>query len=247
MQSIVTCRFQQFGVSLIELMVGITISMLIVMGALSIYTSTSVGTRNTLNSAKLNIEISGATEIMIEDIRRAGFGGDLFTKNNTDLAVHNNGSCITYSYDQDSDGKLAQSSPYEFFGFRIQNNEVQMRNGGSGDTSSCATDLSRPWEGITDSETIQIDAPAEGRYFTINYQCLRIDTNAVGLDERCLSGNGIFEAAKSAATTAGNKIKLVEVREVTINIPGHIKNDDAMRIEFQETVTVRNHRIVIVP
>lgn len=242
--NIIPLKSRQHGVSLVELMIGLTIGMLIVIGVLSIYTSTSVGSRNTLNSAKLNMEIRGAMDLMAEDIRRAGFGGNTFMAvGTTDLAIYDSGSCIVYSYNDDNDIDGVVSAD-EYFGFRIQNNTIQMRNGGSGDASNCTNG---EWEDITAPDTVQIDAPTGGAHFSISYQCLRSDTNAVGANQPCVSGQAIFDAASTAATAAGSRIGLIEIREVTIDIPAHITADSTMRIALQETVAVRNHRVVIVP
>lgn len=245
----------QQGVSLVELMVGMVIGLLVIIAALSMYASTSRGARDTLGSAKLNMEIRGAMDVMIEDIRRAGFGGNTFMNvGSTDLAVYDSGACIVYSYNADN-SLDAEGNPNltdgDYAGFSVQNNTVFIRNGGDGDASDCATDVE--WEPITDPNNVQIDAPAGNEpFFTIEYACL---DSSLALSannpkaERCLPGTGntIYNAALATATANNSKIGLIETRHVTIRLAGHLTNDATMRISMAQTVLVRNHRAVIVP
>ena len=243
-------HFFQRGLSLVELMIGLVVGLFVIIGATSIYLTTIIGARDTINSAKLNMEIRGAMDAMVEDIRRAGFGGDAFMVVNpstdaTDLTIYNSGNCIVYSYDADADGSLATASPFEYFGFRVQGNTLQMRNGGAGNVSNCTNG---GWEGLTDPNTVQIETPTGGAaYFAISYQCLRTDNNTLGANQRCLTGQTVFDSAATDAAASGDRIGLVEIREVTINLPAHVASDTTMRINLSESVAVRNHRIVTVP
>lgn len=239
----------QHGVSLVELMVGMAIGLLVIVAALSMYASTSRGARDTLGSAKLNMEIRGAMDVMIEDIRRAGFGGNAFMAvGATDLVIYDDGDCIVYSYDANANGILATASPFEYFGFRVQDNTLSMRNGGAGDVSNCTDGA---WEPLTDPANVQIDAPANNNpYFRIDYQCLDSSLPVSANNpktEPCLPGNSIYNAALATVTANNRKIGLIETRHVTIRLSGHLTNDATMRISMAQTVLVRNHRAVIVP
>ena len=236
----------QRGFSLVELMIGLVVGLFVIIVATSIYLTTIIGARDTINSAKLNMEIRGAMDTMAEDIRRAGFGGAVFmSMGGTDLAIYNSGGCIVYSYDSNADGSLATASPFEYFGFRVQNNTLQMRNGGAGNVSNCTNG---DWEALTDPNTVQIETPAGGvPYFAISYNCLRTDNNTLGSGEPCVSGQTVFDAATTAVMVSGDRIGLVEMREVTINLPAHLASDATMRINLSESVAVRNHRVVTVP
>ena len=242
------------GMSLVELMVGLAVGMMVVLAALTMYTTTSIGARNTLDSAKLNIEIRGAMDLMVEDIRRAGYGGADFTDRGdtggpyTDLVIRDydggTDNCILYAYDGDTDGELATTSAYEYYGFRIADNKVSMRNGGSQDLSSCANSPSA-WQPLTDPNIVQID---QDNAFAIEYQCIAVEANTSatgwpeGLGEECKAGETAYEWALTVTPAA-----LLETRQVTIDLGGALTRDSDMRMDLIQDVHVRNHRVVILP
>jgi type II secretory pathway component PulJ len=229
--------------SLVELMVGLAVGLIVILSALAMYTSTSIGARNTLESATLNIAIRGAMDLMVEEIRRAGFGGDPFMVTGiTDLNIQDydggDDNCILYSYDAD----LSDStSATEYFGFRI-NNAVWARYGGSGDLSNCTNGS---WERLTDPSKVQIDSDSG---FAIDYQCIVVEANTSatdwpeGVGEECKSGNAAFVWAEGVTPAA-----LLESRQVTINLSGAMTRDSDMRMDLMQQVHVRNHRVINLP
>lgn len=260
----------QTGLSLVELMVGMVIGLLVIAAALSTSVTTNLGARNSLGSAKLNMELRGAMDTIISDIRRAGYCNveviddfcdtntdsdnvhDFMAIGSTDLVVHDNGSCIIYSYDDSGNGELATSSDYEYFGFKIEDGAIEVRNGGAGDLANCDNGS---WEPITDPENVIIDPPQDGgAYFSIHYSCFNsldnppIGTKQPGDGERCLAGTGnsVYNAAVISAQNDRKNISLIEIRRATINLRGHLANDASMSINLQDSVLVRNHRQVIV-
>lgn len=258
-----TClhRDAQRGLSLVELMVGLTVGILVIFGALSMFAVSARGARDTLSAARLNAEVRTAMDVMVADIRRAGYGGDAFTQTgDTDLAVYDGGTCLVYSYDKYLDGVLSTASPYEYFGFRVDGGEIKVRSG-SDDLSVCdEVGDAREWEGLTESTILQVESLEEGEdYFTIDYQCLpsKPPATAEELDAetcepaseecRCTTGNAVYDAAAAEAASNGSPRVLVETRKVTIRLPVRSATDDEMRIRLSQEVMVRNHRIVTVP
>lgn len=66
-------RYSQCGMTIIELMVGLTVGLIVVGMVVSVYI-TSLGTSSdTLKSSRLNQEMSAIINIMANDIRRAGY------------------------------------------------------------------------------------------------------------------------------------------------------------------------------
>lgn len=66
---------KQRGVTLIELMVGLTVGLLVLAGVLTIYLSTLKTSNATIKSSRLNQEMGAILNIMASDIRRAGYNG----------------------------------------------------------------------------------------------------------------------------------------------------------------------------
>lgn len=238
MSAMIPVRLQK-GLSLVEMMVGLTVGLLILAATLAMYLSASRGGRDTLNAAKLNMELRGAMDVMVEEIRRAGAGGSGATNpfanpGSTDLSVSQNGSCIEFAYDADGNGQLATAEPFEFFGFRVQGGALWMRNGGAGNVGACANGA---WERLTDPAHVTIQRVGNAPYFAITYQCMNTATGNAGTG-RCVAGNAVFDDA-----AGGTMVNLLELREVAINIGGQLVNDPAMRMSLSQRVLVRNHRV----
>ncbi len=66
---------RQAGLSIVELMVGMAVGLVVMGGVISIYISTLKTSSETLQSSRLNQEMSAIMNIMINDIRRAGYWG----------------------------------------------------------------------------------------------------------------------------------------------------------------------------
>lgn len=246
-----TRHSRQQGVSLVELMVGMVVALLVIAAAGAGLITTSRGSRDTLNSSKLNTALRGSMDIMTTDIRRAGSWGMPMAGSpgdnpfmnptaggpRTDINVSADGTCIEYAYDTNGDGEVAAATPFEYAGFRIQNNAIQMRTGGGDEVNDCADGT---WESMTDSTVVTVQQVDAGTpYFALAYQCLNTATN-VSEAQSCTAGNTVFDAA-----AAGAAVDLLETRVVTINVAGQIANDAAMRMQLSQQVQIRNHRKVV--
>lgn len=243
---------RQRGLALTELMVSLLIG-LIVMGALlDTYLGITAAGRDALNAAKLNLELRGAIDTMTDDIRRAGGMGappsgtpnpfmnraSIATFSDLNIGTFNTaGDCIEFSYDANSNGLLDADT--EFFGFRIHNQAVQIRTGGSGGMANCSTGN---WADLTDPTVVQVGLPTgAASHFATSYQCMNSRTNAAATGQ-CIAGNSVFDAAE-----VGAAVDLLEKRAVTVNLAGTLQNAPEMSLAFlNEVVTLRNHRIVTV-
>lgn len=111
-------RFKQHGLTLIELMISITLSLIVLAGVVSVFVTTITGSREMLDQVRLNQEMNAMMSFISNDIRRAGYWGDEvmdadytvgnrnpFTEGVNLLSVSGAGdSCILYSYNLDNDG-----------------------------------------------------------------------------------------------------------------------------------------------
>lgn len=234
---------KQRGVSLVELMVGLTVGLLIIAAVSAMYITTSRSSRDTINSARLNIGMRTAMDMMVDEIRRAGYSNapgasNPFTQTTagsiTDLVISQNGSCIEYAYDADGNGTLSTASPYEFFGFRVDNGTLQFRNGGDGFLGGCNTGN---WQPITDPEAITIVQDAANPYFSVTHQCLNTDRNE-SVNTTCPSTGTFLTNA-----TADAPVDLLETKVVTITLNGQLVANTDFRMRLVQDVLVRNGRI----
>ena len=65
------------GFTITELLVGLVVGLIVVGGVISVYISTLKTSSATLQSSRLNQEMGAILNIMVNDIRRAGYWGDV--------------------------------------------------------------------------------------------------------------------------------------------------------------------------
>lgn len=240
-----TQRHTQRGLSLVELMVGMVIGLVILAAAGTGYIVSSRSGRDTINSTRLNIELRGAMDVMTDEIHRAGAVGTLanagignpFTVQTagarTDLQVSADGTCAEFAYDANGDGTVDTA---DYTGFRVQNGTIQIRNGGAGAVSDCANGS---WQSLTDAQTVTVQPYAAGvPYFAVSYQCLNT-LNNLSQNVSCNS----FTSYTGLAT--GTSADMLETRTVTVSLGGQLVQDATMRMQLQQQVQVRNHRVVV--
>ena len=91
-------------------------------------------------------------------------------------------------------------------------------------------------EWVTDTGNIKI-SPDSG--FSIAYRCLDTQTRLAGAGP-CLANQSVFDAAAPGAT-------LSELREVTIRLAAQSAADANIRMQLEQRVQVRNHRVTVAP
>lgn len=243
---------RQTGLSLVELMIGLTVGLLIMLSALTLYTVNLRYAADILGAARLNAELRAAMDMMVTDIRRAGFGGQAFTEPGvSDLALFEDGTCLVFTYDANQDGILKQmtadaSGSYELFGFKVENHILKVRQGG-GDLSACNS--GGQWHGLTDPASVRI--AREEPVFSIDYHCRRRDTGVSAEGQRCQPGIALYEAARAdhqadslEASDTAFPIELIETRLVHITLEGSLTQDPTIHARRTQAVFVRNHRVV---
>ncbi|MDY0013040.1 MAG: hypothetical protein RBS40_09140 [Rhodocyclaceae bacterium] len=244
-------RKSQRGINLVELMIGLVVGLIVLAAMSAVYLNTSRGSRDTLNANRLNQDLRAIMDIMVADIRRAGYWGTADTGNNpftggtTNLAVTS--SCILYSYDATYNGGTAgaQDPGVDFFGFHYGSNAVQMIkpsvNLSSTNTSACNTTSN--WENVSDPNVITVTALS---FETGGSQCMNT-TASPSVTWTTAAGS---TSAACADTTASGYVAptsgdvLVETRQVTITLTAQHAQDTTLTRSLTETVLVRNNRIL---
>jgi prepilin peptidase dependent protein B len=254
---------RQRGFTLIELMVGIVVGLIVLSSALAIYLMGVRGSTHVVRAAKLNQDMRTGMTLMVDDIRRADFWGKFvqgnanpFTARSgspiTDIHILNfngvNNACILYSYDAiyqagNTAGIPDQTSHpvSDFFGFRLgTNGALQMRQDGT--TTNNCTDGN--WETITNPNITEIQTLI---FDTVGSQCLNVTVPAMP-DWDVVADNTAVPAC--ADTTNGDYIppspgdRLIELRQIRIRMTARHRNDPAMRASLEQSVKVRNDRII---
>lgn len=190
----ITAR-KQGGFSLVELMVGITVGLFVVIAASAVYLNTFASSSVSTHLVKLNQNMRSIMDIIVFDIHRAGAwggaaaggGGNLFTRRVgdgrtetviSDLYVSTDNKCILYSFDVNQDGAVDTSATAtsEFFGFRYNSNtqriEVLDQTVGTPVTntsSSIANCNAHSWQAVNLPNEVVVTALT---FSTVGSQCL---------------------------------------------------------------------------
>jgi Tfp pilus assembly protein PilW len=263
-------RHREAGLSLIEMMIGIVVGTIVIGGVIAVYVTSIKGSTYTLRTAKVNEELRAVIDVMANDIRRASHSDTTALPTNPfavrdygtpanhkvvsiyDQDADGVGDCIVFSYDATYKAGNTAGTPdanADYFAFRQNGDEIQMLNGTKSDTSDCT---SGNWEGVTDSDTVVVDAltfstgQTDGGGNFVGSRCLNISpTPRVSWVSKAGSLLPACEdtlASGYTAPTTGNI--LLETRQILITITGHHKSDAATTITLQEAVKIMNDRLV---
>lgn len=238
----------QKGAGLIELMVGMVIGLIIVAAAGSIYVTAMRGGADATRSAKLNMELRGAMDTMVSEIRRAGYHyattstdttANPFMQATSNLSIPS-ATCVLFAYDADQSGGINTT---DFFGFKKNGDAISMRSGGTAPTTSDGCEVGTDsWEKITDDNNVVVEALTFTNTVTTQddmFQCWNTDNNA-SETASCKAGKAVYDGA-----TAGSR--LVETRSITVALTGYHKADPLTKISLTQQVRVRNDKILVKP
>lgn len=249
MNAKVASNTKQSGFSLIELMISITIGLIIIAAATTVYILIFTGSTNAIRSSRLNYDIDSLMQLMTNDIRRAGYWGGAVSgadpqdnpssSGDKDLITPNS-SCILYSYDVNGDGALDTSN--ELLGFRLSGSAVEIRLGGSlADPDNC-NHSDNVWEPVTvtaNNEQVNVTALA----FEIVYFCENVNDGAsiVYTDEGCET------STDPAAVAPASGDRLAFRRAVNITLTAKSNRDGDITREAISSVVVANDRVAEEP
>lgn len=188
---------RQAGFSLVEIMVAMALSLVLFGGLLNAYVATVKSSGELMTGAHLDNELHKLLDMMARDIRRAGTHGDpqsLVTTGVNPFGIEGTGaytgeaanSCLTFSYDWDSDGTLDFSSPDELYGYRLKAGVVQSRNNGL----ACDADATPNWEDVTDGNTYNITA-LQFTPTTVSVDEITVREMRISLSAELVSDNSI--------------------------------------------------------
>lgn len=229
----------QRGFSIIELLVGVAVGLLILSGAVKLFTDNINSNRKLVLETRVNQDMRGAADLIARDLRRAGFWGNstggVVTTNAQPLAavspyasVSPTGTAaaaeITYDYSQGTENN-ALNSTTESFGFRLSSGVLQYLQGGN-------------WQAITDSSTLNVS----------NFSVTPV-LKCVALQQYCTGGSSSACAAcavnvtTGCPTTACATCPFLNVRSYNIALQGTSATDASVVRNLQETVRVRNDQL----
>lgn len=190
------------GVSLVELLVGIVVGLVVLLGATTAFLGVNRSVSENMKADRLNHEVQSVVDIMIEELRRAGYWNTATvaspTTNPFGTIFTGTAGCVLYSYDSNNDGVV---QPAERLGFKRDGTAIWMRSSGA-DMANCSN-ADDTWERVTDETLVSVQALT----FTPSSKCVNSSTKAVS-NTTC--------AAMIPAPIAGEKT--VEGRTIEVNV-----------------------------
>lgn len=211
------------GFSLVEIMVALAIGAIIFIALIGFFSGNLIHHNQELKTARLNQQLQAAMQLMVSEIRRAGYWGNAntdigATQNNnpfnnttgTDIQLPSS-SCILFTYDHDLNGSLSGISTVtddERYGFRVNNQVLQTRPRGVSPFDCSGSAAS--WENVTDRNVVLITS----LNFTLN----------------------------STTVSSGGAISLL-LRSVDISMTGQLANDSTITKTITQHVRIRNDKV----
>jgi prepilin peptidase dependent protein B len=197
------------GFTLTELLVALVINVLVLTSLLGLFIANLNHYTTAIATNRLNQQLQAVMQLMVSDIRRAGYwassanlvGTD--TNSNPFMAAATNesvggtaNSCIIFTYDHASTGTLPSVSTTaddDRYGYRLMNGAIQSRPWGA--TFSCGASATS-WENVTDA-TVTIT----GLTFTLSTQTVTTGLGTSALTTRSVDISLTGALASNAAIT----------------------------------------------
>ncbi len=226
------------GFTLVELMIGATVSLVVMAGVANVFVGTVKSSSDTLKSSKLNQDLQAIMNIMTDDIRRAGYWNSLASDATTpnpftdtdNLYLNDTGDCILYAYDRDANGDIPAQpqKSKERFGFKLDKGDIKIRLSGHYMTN-CGDGH---WRILNDEKAEEITELT----FTPDFKCINKDDHTT-VTTACSS--------PPAGTASGET--LVEVRHIKISMTGTLAGDKTVTKKLESSIRIRNDRILTQP
>jgi type IV pilus assembly protein PilW len=254
-------KLAQSGMTLLEIMISLAVAMIVLGSVGVVYISTVRTTGSMLMASKLNQELTAASSVIVNDMRRAGYWGNMTPANyaapqanpfaqldNTALEVHaanvqqpttGSGECIVYAYDADNDGIVDNA---DIRGFRLVGTVVQMRE--RGDTVANAThdscnNANDTWLDVTDGNLIAVTALTFDLAGSTCLNSAEPDGEEDGGDPLVVD-DPLERDCYTVVPAAGSGDITVETRQVTITLSGRLANDPIVTYTLSQDARVRN-------
>lgn len=206
----------QRGLSVVEALVGLTVGLVVVGGALRLFVDNLDATRRLLLGARLNQDLRATADVISRDLRRAGHwahaASGVWLADGTAQAANPHAAIgattggIAYAYDR-------SATQIYHAGFRLTDGRVQLRT--AADT----------WQDVTDPGVVRIT---------------RLDVvptpREVNLLSRC--------AVAACPAGGGSCPPRLVIRRYDVVLQGRAVSDATVVREMRETVRVRNDELL---
>ena len=255
---------RQRGVTLIELMIGLTVGALVTAGAITLFAKISFSGLENVRMVRLTEQLRSTLDVMRRDLQRAGYVDAWETGVATEIThlkvaemgtfgvISTGGTCadsdgdgfdecdcIAYSYDYDKD--FTQNAS-DIFGFRLNGAAIQR------DIADAACVGGAGWQAVTDGE-VNIELLT----FEIEQPPAEVADDGVGDDDGlCEAG----EACTPNPVEVGNGDRdgdcesgetCLARRKINIVLEGSLAADPAFTVRLRDEIKVKNDHYFTMP
>lgn len=249
---------KQTGFSLIGLMVGMVIGLIVLGGVVAMFTSTISSSTDTVNSTRMNHDLNSVMQLMVNDIRRAGYwggavagsnanneapncaDGNPFTCGNANIKItnktgENDDSCILYTYDANGNG-INTSAATEPAVPRNNADDIDLDEYFGFRISGDGIEMRYSIAAVADAGNCN---KGTWRNIADNNKVI-IELLTFTASHKCLN---VTKGGLCAIETPALGDKVVETRQIDISLKGEVKYDDTAKKSLNGSVKVRNDRI----
>ncbi len=221
------------GLSIVELLVGMTIGLFILTGSSALFVANIASSRRLALETRINQDLRTTMELMTRDLRRGAYWGNALAgtlpHDDTGVAPSNPYAVIKltpttepkqilYSYTRDPT-ENSRLDNNEVFGFRLTAGAIQMCFGG-GSAATCNN-----WQTLSNTDILTISE-------------FSLTPNQTEIDLRAACANSCIDTALAPACPR------VEVRSYTISLTGSAISDPALSRTLRSQVRVRNDALL---
>ncbi|MGZ8227415.1 MAG: PilW family protein [Methylococcaceae bacterium] len=261
---------QQKGLTLIEVLIGLLVGAIITAGAISVFGNSVKSSSDNVKITRLNQDLRAMMDIMVREIRRAGYASSDPNLNDSDGdtindALMNNpfaqvtavtSSCLVFMYNRDynndNDSGVTETIPVvdndERLGFQLFGNALRMRTSANeASFSSCVGSVNNTWQTITDPDVEITNLDFDLSETVLNATSMITDEAP---DDGIMDGddndNKLCDLGEACNTCtldgAAPEPACLYIRTVSITLTGRLTDDNAVTQTIIEQVRIRNDR-----
>ena len=221
-----TAAKKQSGIGLIELMIASSLGVILLGGAIAMFSSTVATNARTMHITRLNQDMQAIMDVVSDEIKRAGFIDTVGKEYSSEvlLVESYNGSnrCVRYAYDTNNSNSLSSS---DFRGFRYNSSLRTLQFMQTNATACSGNDGS--WVDINNTREIEITSVT----FTRTKTCFNLTDNTSTLSNT------------NACASSQSGDYATEHYTVDVNITGRLKSDTNIQKTLTNTIKIRSGRI----
>jgi type IV pilus assembly protein PilW len=226
----------QRGLSIVELMVGMTVGLFVLAGASMVTASQLSDNRKLLLEAQIQQDMRAAMDIIMRDVRRSGYWANAFKSVSPATTVAANPYATAGVLPLGTDVVLAYTTSRDEDSFHAETNNVEANewNGFKLNPSTHAIEAqlsSTNFQPLTDPSVVRITT------FTAV-----VNTTAVELPV-CSTPPCAMVSAPGPLTAACGGVSSLLVRDVTLTIAGEAAYDPTVKRSLVSTVRLRNDQV----